>query len=404
MTRNAPEPTSARTSPRRPWRRQLLLLIALAALALLGYAGQRLLAREPDAGFTTVTVTRGDIEKTVTALGSLNPRDYVDVGTQVSGQLKKVHVVIGQRVTKGQLIAEIDPTVYTTKVNSDRANLDNLHAQLQQQEAELVLARQQQARNQRLLAAKAVSQDEADQSEANASIAEAKRLATRAQIKAAEATLAGDTANLGYTRIYAPMAGTIASQTSLEGQTVNSSQSAPVIVRVANLDTMTVWAQVAEADIVKVHEGMPAYFTTLGMPERKWQGKVRQVQPTPTTVNDVVLYNVLIDVDNHEQLLMPTMTVQVFFVLGEARGVPTLPLNAFKTDAGGHSHALVRGSDGPQRRAITLGLSNRNTAQIASGLNIGEQVLIPAPAVARNGAGKKGEGKSAGGPGMGPRL
>lgn len=395
MSRSTQETTRA---PR--WRRPLTLAAVLATLAIILFAGRQLLAREEGkTRYQQVTVTQGDIDKTVTALGSLKPRDYVDVGTQVSGQLRKVHVKIGERVSKGQLIAEIDPTVYATKVSNDRANLDNLRAQLRQQEAELVLANQQQTRNHKLLAANAASQDEVDQADANARIAMAKRDATQAQIKAAEATLAGDVANLGYTRIYAPIAGTIASQTSLEGQTVNASQSAPVIVQVANLDTMTVWAQVAEADIVRIHEGMPAYFTTLGMPERKWRGSVRQVQPTPETVNDVVLYNVLIDVDNSEGLLMPTMTVQVFFELGSAHGVPTLPLSALRQGQDGSYQALVQNGKTPQWRRVSLGLSDRQRAQITSGLAVGDRVLVAAASASGQAAGRE-----RGGPGMGPRL
>ncbi|MEL0027896.1 MAG: efflux RND transporter periplasmic adaptor subunit [Perlucidibaca sp.] len=395
MSRSTQETTRAPL-----WRRPLTLAAVLAALAIILFAGRQLLAREEGkTRYQQVTVTQGDIDKTVTALGSLKPRDYVDVGTQVSGQLRKVHVKIGERVSKGQLIAEIDPTVYATKVSNDRANLDNLRAQLRQQEAELVLADQQQTRNHKLLAANAASQDEVDQADANARIAMAKRDATQAQIKAAEATLAGDVANLGYTRIYAPIAGTIASQTSLEGQTVNASQSAPVIVQVANLDTMTVWAQVAEADIVRIHEGMPAYFTTLGMPERKWRGSVRQVQPTPETVNDVVLYNVLIDVDNSEGLLMPTMTVQVFFELGSAHGVPTLPLSALRQGQDGSYQALVQTGKTPQWRRVSLGLSDRQRAQITSGLAVGDRVLVAAASASGQAAGRE-----RGGPGMGPRL
>src|SRR5690606_29538428 len=115
-----------------------------------------------------------------------------------------------------------------------------------------------------------------------------------------------------------------------EGQTLNANQSAPIVVRIADLDTMTVWAQVAEADIPRIQPDMPVYFTTLGMPERRFQAKVEQIYPTPQTVNDVVLYNVLIDVPNKERLLMTSMTAQVFFLLGEAKNVPLVPMAALR--------------------------------------------------------------------------
>lgn len=405
-------PDHATTSGKPRRRRALLILLAIATLAIAAYAIRQWTKPDANAALPTVTVTLGDIEKTVTALGSLKPKEYVDVGTQVSGQLKKVHVEIGDRVQKGQLLAEIDPAVYKAQVDSGRANLDNLKAQLQQQEAELELANQQNARSQRLLAARAVSQDEAEQAASGARVSAAKRLSTLAQIRASEAELARNTTNLGYTKIHAPMSGTVVSQTSLEGQTVNASQSAPVIVQIANLDTMTVWAQVAEADIVKLKTGMTAYFTTLGMPERRWYGTVRQIQPTPETVNDVVLYNVLIDAENDEQLLMPTMTVQVFFVIGEAKDVPTLPVSALKETPRGHI-AMVPGKNGPEPRRVKVGLSNRNVAEIVSGLAEGDKVLAsvpargnrPAGAGQRDGAGgERRQGMGPGGPGMGPRL
>jgi membrane fusion protein, macrolide-specific efflux system len=177
----------------------------------------------------------------------------------------------------------------------------------------------------------------------------------------------------------------VVSQNALEGQTLNAVQSAPVIVQIANLDVMTVWAQVAEADVNRIRPGMPAYFTTLGMPGRRWHGSVRQVQPTPQVENDVVLYNVLIDVDNDEGLLLPSMTVQVFFALGEARDVPVVPLDALIPDpqAGpGAYRATVLTLEGAQPRSVKVGLANRTTAQVLSGLEVGERVVVGSAASA----------------------
>ncbi|MGB6054091.1 MAG: efflux RND transporter periplasmic adaptor subunit, partial [Burkholderiaceae bacterium] len=312
-----------------------LALLALALLVGCGAAAGKYLGQKKQAPAATVAVALGDIENTVTSLGKLKPKDYVDVGTQVSGQLKKVHVQIGDRVKKGDPIAEIDATVYETKIRTGRANLDSLQAQLTQQKAELDLARRQAARSQQLFDEKAASQESLETSQSAFQVAGAKVAATQAQIKAAQAALDGDLASLGYTKIYAPMAGTVVSQTSLQGQTVNANQAAPVVVQIADLDTMTVWAQVAEADVSKIQPGMPAYFSTLGDAGKRWQGTVRQVMPTPETVNDVVLYNVLVDVDNREQKLMSQMTVQVFFVLEQVRGVPVVPLSALRQQRGG---------------------------------------------------------------------
>jgi len=391
MNRSIDQPGGRQRSLRaRLLRRRLpLWLLAVSALVLTAGVGARqFLGKDAQSGLRTAVVELGNLEKTVTAVGSLKAKEYVDVGTQVSGRVEKIHVAIGDRVNKGYLIAEIDPTVYQSTVRKDRANLDNLKAQLGQQNAELALAQQQLDRNSRMLASKAVSQDTVDQAQAAAKVAAAKVSATSAQIKAAEATLSGDIANLGFTKIDAPMAGTVVSQSALEGQTVNAVQSAPVIVQVAKLDVMTVWAQVAEADVTKIKEGMSAYFTTLGMPDRRWRGQVSQVQPTPTIKNDVVLYNVLIDVDNSEGLLLPSMTVQVFFSLGEAKNVPLVPLSALQPDrqAGPDMYrATVLSEAGRVVRSVKIGLANRTVAQVVPGLQPGEQVIVadqPAPTTA----------------------
>lgn len=364
---------SQRAKPRRWW--LLLVLMVMAVAAALAWRMAPAKVVQPD----TVRVERGDLERTVTAVGTLQPKEYVDVGTQVSGQLLKVHVEVGQRVSKGDLIAEVDPTRYESQVRNTRATLDAQRAQLTQRQAELTLAQQQLARNQRMLAERAVSQDAVDQARASAAVTQAAVAALKAQIKATEATLEGDLANLGYTKIYAPMDGVVVSQTSLEGQTVNASQMAPVIVQVANLDVMTVWAKVAEADVNKIQVGMPAYFTTLGMPGKRWRGTVRQVQPTPEVINDVVLFNALIDVENPQMQLLPSMTVQVFFVLGEARNTLVLPMSAVQRN--GEQHQVqVMTAQGTQARAVEVGLSTRTTAQIVSGLEEGDEVVLdPAP-------------------------
>jgi macrolide-specific efflux system membrane fusion protein len=387
-------------------RRRRNLAVAALVVALLGGGGvaaNTFLGKSDDAPLNVVTVTKGDIEKTVTSLGKLKPKDYVDVGTQVSGQLKRVHSKIGDRVSKGDLIAEIDATVYETRVRTDKANLDSLRAQLIQQQAEANLARQQTERNQGLLKERAISEETVEGNMSALKVANAKVAATQAQIRASQATLDGDTANLGYTKIHAPMSGTVVSQTSLQGQTVNSAQQAPVIVRVADLETMTVWAQVAEADVVKIKAGMPAYFTTLGNAAQRWRGTVRQVMPTPETVNDVVLYNVLVDVDNREQVLMTDMTVQVFFVLDEAKDALLVPLNALQPAKGKDPslyEARVTTTEGIAPRMVKVGVTNRTTAAIVSGLAIGDKVVVPQsePSKTASGGGRSGGGR------MGPRL
>jgi len=353
----------------------LLVVVAFAFMAALYFSSKD----SPDAKLRTEAVTRGDIERTVTALAKVQPKTFVDVGTQVSGQLRKVLVEIGDVVQPGQLLAEIDPTVYQTKVLAGRAKLDNLKAQLAQTQAQLVLDRARNERTQQLLRTNAASKDAAEASAATMKITEAKIDSFEAQIKETQATLDGDIANLGYTKIYAPMAGTIVQQIAYEGQTLNASQTAPVIVRIADLDTMTVWAQVAEADISKIKPGVPVYFTTLGMTDQRFNATVNQVYPTPEVVNDVVLYNVLIDVPNKERLLMTSMTAQVFFVLGSAKDVLLVPMAALRPATRGESGtqiARVVTDDGIVTRRVKIGLTSRQFAEVLSGLSVGDKVVV----------------------------
>ena len=205
--------------------------------------------------------------------GKLEAKQYVDVGTQVSGQLKAIHVDIGDTVTKGQLLAEIDPRVYQAQVEAGEAKLNSLRAQLNQQKAEAVLAEQNLKRNQNLIAVNAVSQQALQETESQAAVAKAQVDSIIAQIQETESNLKASRTNLSYTKIYAPMAGTVTTLPTKEGQTLNANQTAPTVLQVANLDLMTVRAQVAEADVSRLKENMPAYFTTLGNSERRWTGQ-----------------------------------------------------------------------------------------------------------------------------------
>ena len=278
--------------------RPALILAACAVLAGGGYyAWQTWFAQDSSPNpVLTAVVTRGNLEDTVTATGTLQPKEFVDVGTQVSGQLKKLHVEIGAVVKAGQLLAEIDPSVYQAKVDGDRAQLLNQQAQLADKQAQLALADLQLTRQQNLTREDATTADALQIAEATRKSALAQWMRSRRRSQQTESTLRGDEANLGYTKIYAPMAGTVVSQAAKQGQTLNANQQAPIVMRIADLSTMTVQAQVSEADVPKLHVGMDVYFTTLGGDNRRFYGKLRQIPPTPTVVNNVVLYDALFDV------------------------------------------------------------------------------------------------------------
>jgi macrolide-specific efflux system membrane fusion protein len=377
-------------------------------------------ATEDPNRYATAVVQRGDLEDSVTATGVLQPRDYVDVGTQVSGQLKKLHVQVGDTVKQGQLLAEIDPTVYLSRVDANRAQLRTQQAQLTDREAQLALAEQQLARQQNLMRENATTADALQTAEATLKSARAQIGVLQAQLEQTRSTLRGDEANLNYTKIYAPMAGTIVSENAKQGQTLNANQQAPIVVRVADLSTMTVQSQVSEADVSKLRVGQDVYFTTLGNQGKRWYGKLRQINPTPEIVNNVVLYNALFDVQNAGGELMTQMTAQVFFVVAQAKDALLVPVGALRPVGGGsgerrasaaapsqdantgnaakgggavrrnventldarsrfaNGKALVRvvKADGSmEQREVRVGVVSRVSAQILSGLEVGEQVV-----------------------------
>lgn len=377
--------------------------VLLGGLGLLALGSVLAWASRPLAGapVSTVAVTRADIESSVTALGTLQPRRYVDVGAQASGQIRKLHVEVGDPIRQGQLLVEIDPSTQTARLDAGRYSIDNLKAQLAEQRAQFQLAQQQQQRQRALAAAGATRAEDLQSADAQLKVTQARIDMYQAQIRQAQASLRSDEAELGYTRIFAPMDGTVVALDAREGQTLNAQQQTPLILRIAKLSPMTVWAQVSEADIGKVKPGMSAYFTTLAGGKRRWTSQVRQILPIPpkpldqtsqgggspasasagTTGSQVVQYTVLLDVDNPDGALMAEMTTQVFFVAGQASQVLTAPLAAFdEGKAEGLRLAQVVKRDGKiEQREVRTGLSDRLRVQILDGLAEGEQLVIGAP-------------------------
>lgn len=377
------------TARRRPLVPILIIVIVLA-LAGIGWwlFGKN---AQQEAPIATATAQRADIENTVSALGKIGPKTYVDVGAQLSGQLDVLRVEVGDRVEQGELLAQIDPRIYESRVEGDRARVDSLTAQMSERNANLDLAKATHTRNLTLAERGLIARDLLDTSAAQLKQAQAQIVSLRAQLKEANSTLEGNTANLSYARIYAPMAGTVVSVTALEGQTLNANQIAPNILRIADLDTMTVTAQVAEADIGRIAVDMPAWFTTLGQADRRWSGQVRQVQPTPDIINEVVLYKVLIDVDNSDGALLPDMTAQVFFIVSKAENVVTVPAAAVFSppQARGKHFVRVPGPENSPPRAVEIGLRDREKVEIVSGLSEGDTVLLPSAAAAGGPAGSR---------------
>ncbi|WP_027329246.1 efflux RND transporter periplasmic adaptor subunit [Marinimicrobium agarilyticum] len=364
-----------------------LVVAILALLALIQFWPS-----DSDSGILATTeVRRGYIESVVTATGVLQPRTYVDVGAQVSGQLEAIHVQIGDEVEQGELLAEIDPTVYRARVDGTRAQLRNQQAQLKDRKAQLTLAQIQLKRQQNLFAEDATTREALQSAEASLRSAEAQIEALSAQIDQTQSTLRAEEANLEYAKIYAPMNGTVVTIDARQGQTLNASQQTPLLMRIADLETMTVQAQVSEADIGKLEPGMPVYFTTLGNQGRRWEGTLTRLEPTPLVENNVVLYYALFDVPNSGRRLLPQMTAQVFFVSGRADDALIVPVSVLSYDKGARASnddseagrparvSVVPAGTEPDVRQVRVGVTDRVHAEILSGLEEGETVLMSGP-------------------------
>jgi macrolide-specific efflux system membrane fusion protein len=391
---------------RRRWPWVLLLVLLLAGAG--GAAWWRQTAPAPPP-VQTVEVRRGDIADLVSSLGTVQPLRYVDVGVQVSGQITRLHVEVGDRVESGQLLAELDARVVQARLAQNTAELARLRGLLAQQEASRDLATAQVQRQRTLAAANATSREALDAAEAQLRVIEAQILQTRAQIEGQEAVLANDRTTLSFTRVVAPMAGTVVSLTAVEGQTLNANQTTPIILRIADLSRMRVVAQVSEADQPRLTPGMTVRFNTLGRPDRRYEARLQQIWPTPEVVNNVVLFSALFEVPNQDGALLPQMSAQVFFVRAEARDVVLVPLAALSSPVrrpGGPPPTVqVQRADGSfETRAVRLGVTDRVNAEVLEGLSPGERVALRTAPRANGGRPQQGGtpgGPPPGGPGGG---
>ena len=427
------------------------MVIAVLCVAVLAYvAWTYFKPKQEQPQYITAEVSRGDIESAVLATGVLEATKMVSVGAQVSGQVKKMYVQLGDQVKQGQLIAQIDSVRQENEFKTAQASIKNQQAQLAVRQANLAKVAAEYQRQQAMYAQDATSRAELETALANYKTSQAEIAAINAQIEQSRLTLDTSKENLGYTRILAPMDGTVVAIVTEEGQTVNANQSAPTIVKLAKLDTMTVKAEISEADVMKVEEGQTVYFTTLGNSEKKHYATLRQVEPAPKSINtesnnstsssssSAVYYNALFDVPNEDGKLRINMTAQVSIVLAEARNVLTIPAAAVQganrsrsrgnsnnsdsnaraerdntdasstkrparleltanekalVDQGKASLGMVRvlQADGSARpQSVLLGLNNRATVQVIRGLKLGDQVIIADSSDTSNDAAKRG--------------
>ena len=362
--------------------------IALLAVAALAAGMWWWLKPKNEINYLTEPVVRTNIAQTVSATGEISAAQLVDVGAQASGQIKKLHVTLGQQVKKGDLIAEIDSTSQLNNLNTNKAKLVTYQAQLVSAEIALRSADKKYQREQALWKEDATSREALEDAQdafaaAKASVAELKSSIRQTQIAINTAE-----ADLGYTRITAPMDGTVVAIPVEEGQTVNANQTTPTIVQVADLSTMLNKMQIAEGDVNKVKAGMKLTFTTLSQPDNVREATLESIDPGLTTMSQgsyttstdttdsAIYYYARSLVPNEDNVLHIGMTTENTIIINQAEKVLAVPKLAVK-QRGGKQYVRVLGENNqPQEKEITTGLSDNMNTEVKSGLGEGENVII----------------------------
>ena len=372
-----------RDAARRPWQKVVLALGIALTLSPVASAVKRYFAPSKPT-ILTATVTRSTLESTVMATGTLQAFQQVDVGAQVSGQLKSLKVHLGDQVKKGQLLAEIDPVLLQNALLSSQANLASLEAQQRAVSANLWQANLNLQRQQQMLAREAASKQDLEAAKAQTDVLKANLASDSAQISQAHAQVESAKANLAYTKITAPINGEVVAIVTQEGQTVVAAQQAPVILKLADLDHMTVKAQVSEADVIRIRPGQPAYFTILGDSDSRHAGTLRAVEPAPQdfSSNDnktsgPVFYNALFETANPDHQLRIGMTAQVTVALQRADNVLIVPISALgrRMQDGRCPVRVVRPDGSTTTVMVAVGINDRVNIQVVDGLHEGDEVI-----------------------------
>lgn len=374
---------------------------AAAGALLLAGAAYFALRPAPEAPrLLTAPARIADLEESVLASGTIEAFEQVSVGAQVSGQLKTLRVALGDDVRKGQLVAEIDSLTQQNTLKNAEAQLANVEAQKTAKQALLRQYELAHTRAQTMLAQDAGSRSDFEAAEAALATTRAELAALDAQIRQAAIAVDSARVNLGYTQIVSPIDGKVVAIVTKQGQTVNANQSAPTIIKVAQLDRVTVKAEISEADVTRVRPGQRVRFTILGEPEKRFETVLRSIEPAPTSIasestssssssssssgsssssSTAIYYNGVFDVANPDHTLRISMTTEVNIVLGEARGALAIPATALEKIDGAAGRYRVRVLGADQRiasREVRIGMNNKIDAQVLDGLREGEQVVI----------------------------
>ncbi len=341
--------------------------------------------------YIVTTVRQGRTEQKILATGEVNASQLVTVGSQASGQIKKLHVQIGQKIQQSDLIAEIDSTTQQNTLDTNRAILETYKAQFSSRKVALATAQRQYDREAKLKRQDATSRENLENAEN--SLAKAKADVAETQSLITQSKIAVDTAeaNLGYTRIIAPISGTVVSMPVEEGQTLNAAQLTPTIIQLADLERMKIKLQISEGDVTKISPGLPVIFQILSAPEDSYTATLQSIDPAPTSMSSVtqndtgsvntntnkaIYYYGTLLVDNKDGKLRIGMTAQCSIKIVSAENVLTVPSTAIQQRGNEKYVLLLAEGDKTVERIVKTGLSDSMNTAILSGLQEGEKVIL----------------------------
>ena len=373
------------------------ILIILLILGVGGYFvyDKFFKVKEEEVEFITKKAKKGSFSKKVDATGEIFATELIDVGAQVSGQIKKLYVKLGDQVKKGDMIASIDSSTQQNSIDNKEAQLAIYKAQLESAKVALNIAKTQFDRENALFAKNATSKQEFESAKNTYSANSAKIKELEAQIKQTNIELSTAKINLGYTKITAPRDGTVVSVQVEEGQTVNANQTTPTIVNIADLSHVKMKMQIAEGDITKIKVGTPVEYSILSEPTKKFQTTVSSIDPGLTTLSDgsygssssskssyssssssssAVYYYAQSIVDNKDGILRIGMTTQNELLIANVEDAIIVPSIGIKKDENG-TFVYVLKDGKPVKTAVKTGIKDNLDTQIISGINEKDEII-----------------------------
>ena len=355
--------------------------------------------------YITTTVGKGTIEDTVIATGIIHPFQKVEVGSQSTGQIKKIHVKLNQEVKAGDILVEIRSDTQKDNLKDAEYTLANYKSQLGSKKITLEKAELKYKRQQTMLSADATSQEDVDDARINLEQARADITEVQTRIKQAENALNTAKTNLDYTTIRSPIDGVVVSIPVSIGQTINAAQTSPTVVQIAQVDTVTIKPEIAEADIIKVKLGMPLYFNILGDTDSVYHSTLKSIDIGPTTLSDQgktssttttatntgIYYYGSFDYPNKEKKFRMSMSAQVSIVVGKSEDVLVVPVEAIKNNKKGEKYVTLVNGLNKKDIIIETGLTNNINTEVKDGLKEGDIIILT-------------EGKASGGMNRPPRM